>query len=172
MESSELLRTIVEMGGSDLHLKVGSVPFVRVGGTLTPTDYPPLSSSDTETMAAELLPPKKASEFADTSEADFGYTLSGVGRFRVNCFRQRGVVGLAVRRVRAEIPSFEELMLPAVVRELAESPRGLVLVTGLTGTGKTTTIAALIGFINATRRAHIVTIEDPIEVVHDDIRSI
>ena len=172
MEVSELLRTMVEMGGSDLHLKVGSVPFVRVDGTLTPTEYPTLSPNDTETIAAELLPPRKASEFADTSEADFGYTLSGVGRFRVNCFRQRGVVGLALRRVRAEIPSFEELMLPPVVRTLAEAPRGLVLVTGPTGTGKTTTIAAVVGYINATRREHIVTIEDPIEVVHEDVQSI
>ncbi|HEX9376137.1 MAG TPA: PilT/PilU family type 4a pilus ATPase [Actinomycetota bacterium] len=172
MEAWELLRTMVEMGGSDLHLKVGAVPFVRVDGTLTPTEFPALGPQDTELFAAELLPPSKASEFGDTSEADFGYTLPGVGRFRVNCFRQRGAVGLAIRRVRAETPTFEELMLPPVVRSLAEAPRGLVLVTGPTGTGKTTTIASFIGHINMTRRAHIVTVEDPIEVIHEDYRSI
>src|SRR6266511_3239597 len=172
MEAWELLRTMVEMGGSDLHLKVGAVPFVRVDGTLTPTEFPALGPQDTEMFAAELLPPSKASEFGDTSEADFGYTLPGVGRFRVNCFRQRGAVGLAIRRVRAEIPTFEELMLPPVVRTLAEAPRGLVLVTGPTGTGKTTTIASFIGHINMTRRAHIVTVEDPIEVIHEDYHSI
>jgi len=114
----------------------------------------------------------KRRQFEATSEADIGYTVTGVGRFRINVFRQRGVVGLAIRRVRSEIPTFEELRLPPVMRELADSPRGLVLVTGPTGTGKTTTIAALIGHINRSRRAHVVTIEDPIEVVHDDVMSI
>jgi twitching motility protein PilT len=172
MEISDLLRRMVELGGSDLHLKVGGVPYVRVDGTLTPTDLPALEATDTESFASDLLPPQKAGLFADAHEADFGYTLSGVGRFRVNVFRQRGVVGLAIRRVRAEVPSFEELMLPPAVRNLADTPRGLVLVTGPTGTGKTTTIASVIGHVNMTRRAHIVTIEDPIEVIHEDFRSI
>jgi twitching motility protein PilT len=172
MEISDLLRRMVEMGGSDLHLKVGGVPFVRVDGTLVPADFPALGATDTESFASDLLPPSKAGEFGDSHEADFGYTLSGVGRFRVNVFRQRGFVGLAIRRVRAEIPSFEELMLPPVVRNLADTPRGLVLVTGPTGTGKTTTIASVVGHINRTRKAHIVTIEDPIEVLHEDQRSI
>jgi twitching motility protein PilT len=114
----------------------------------------------------------KKQEFETTNEADLGYTLSGVGRFRVNVFRQRGVIGLAIRRVRAEVPSFEELRLPPVMSTLASSPRGLILITGPTGTGKTTTIASMIGHINRTRRAHIVTIEDPIEVVHHDDRAI
>ena len=173
MEISDLLRRMVELGGSDLHLKVGSVPHVRVDGVLTPTtDTAALEPTDTESFAADLLPPQKSGEFADTHEADFGYTLSGVGRFRVNVFRQRGAVGLAIRRVRAEIPSFEELMLPPAVRHLADTPRGLVLVTGPTGTGKTTTIASVVGHVNMTRRAHIVTIEDPIEVLHEDYLSI
>ena len=98
--------------------------------------------------------------------------MPGVGRFRVNVFRQRGMVGLAIRRVRSDVPTIEELLLPPVMAELADSSRGLVLVTGPTGTGKTTTIASMIGHINRSRRAHIVTIEDPIEVVHDDDRSI
>jgi twitching motility protein PilT len=173
MEISDLLRRMVELGGSDLHLKVGSVPHVRVDGALTPTtDLAALEPTDTESFAADLIPPQKSGEFADTHEADFGYTLSGVGRFRVNVFRQRGAVGLAIRRVRAEIPSFEELMLPPAVRHLADTPRGLVLVTGPTGTGKTTTIASVVGHVNMTRRAHIVTIEDPIEVLHEDYLSI
>jgi twitching motility protein PilT len=172
MEINELLRYTVERGASDLHLKVGNVPFIRVDGELQPTQFDALSASDVEAFADAVMPDHKRKEFLLTNEADIGYTLHGVGRFRINVFRQRGVVGLAIRRVRSEIPTVEELRLPQVLRSLADSPRGLVLVTGPTGTGKTTTIASMIGHINATRRAHIVTIEDPIEVVHDDNLSI
>lgn len=172
MEIDELLRFAVERGSSDLHLKVGNVPFIRVDGALTPTEFDVLSPADTEVFAQALMSDHKKREFEETSEADLGTTLTGVGRFRVNVFRQRGVVGLAIRRVRSEVPTFDELRLPAVMGTLADSPRGLVLITGPTGTGKTTTIASMIGHINASRRAHIVTIEDPIEVVHDDILSI
>ena len=163
---------MVEVGASDLHLRSGSSPFVRVDGQLEPCPFAALTSSDTEMLATELLPLRKTSEFSETNEADAGFSLPGVGRFRVNAFRQRGEVSLAIRRVRADSPSFEELRLPAAVRTLAEGRRGLVLVTGPAGTGKTTTIAAMIGYINETRRSHIVTIEDPIEVVHDDRLSI
>jgi twitching motility protein PilT len=172
MEIDELLRFAVERGASDLHLKVGNVPFIRVDGLLTPTEFDVLTPADTEAYAQALMSDHKKREFEATSEADLGTTLTGVGRFRVNVFRQRGVVGLAIRRVRSEVPTFEELRLPRVMETLADSPRGLVLITGPTGTGKTTTIASMIGHINRTRRAHIVTIEDPIEVVHDDIQSI
>ncbi|MEP7059297.1 MAG: PilT/PilU family type 4a pilus ATPase [Actinomycetota bacterium] len=172
MDINELLRFTVERGASDLHLKAGNVPFVRVDGDLQPTHYDSLDPADTEAFALILMSEHKKREFDATSEADLGYTLKGVGRFRVNVFRQRGVVGLAIRRVRSEIPTFEELRLPPVMSRLADSPRGLVLVTGPTGTGKTTTIASMIGHINATRRCHIVTIEDPIEVVHEDKLSI
>src|SRR6266536_407454 len=143
MEAPELLRELVEMGASDLHLKVGSPPFYRVDGELRPSEFPPLSPGDTESIAAELLPAQKSEGFAETAEADFGYTMPGVGRFRINVFRQRGVVGLAIRRVRSEVPSFDELRLPSVVRTLADLQRGLVLVTGPAGTGKTTTIASM-----------------------------
>jgi twitching motility protein PilT len=170
--AADLLRHMVEVGASDLHLKAGAVPFVRVDGGLQPCPFPTLTPPDTEALAQSLMPERKQSEFLATSEADFGYTLLGVGRFRVNVFRQRGMTGLAIRRVRAEIPSFDELRLPAVVRTFAELPRGLVLVTGPTGTGKTTTIAAILGHINGSRRSHIVTIEDPIEVIHEDHLSI
>jgi len=131
-----------------------------------------MTAADTEAAAVALMPEHKRRAFEATSEADFGHTLTGVGRFRVNVFRQRSMVGLAIRRVRSEVPTIAELMLPPVIAELADSSRGLVLVTGPTGTGKTTTIASMIGHINRTRRAHIVTIEDPIEVVHHDDRAI
>jgi twitching motility protein PilT len=172
VDVTDLLRHAVEVGASDLHLKAGNVPFVRVDGELQPAPYPVLSAEDTAGAAVALMPEHKRHEFDTTSEADFGHTIVGVGRFRVNVFRQRGVVGLAIRRVRSEVPTFAELLLPPVLEELADSARGLVLVTGPTGTGKTTTIASMIGHINRTRRAHIITIEDPIEVVHDDDRSI
>jgi twitching motility protein PilT len=172
MDVTDLLRYTVEMGASDLHVKAGNVPFIRVDGELLPSPYPALSPSESEAYANSLMPDHKRREFEDSNEADFGYTLLGVGRFRVNVYRQRSMVGMAIRRVRSEIPTFEELLLPPVLQDLAASPRGLVLVTGPTGTGKTTTIASMIGHINRNRRAHIVTIEDPIEVVHDDDRSI
>jgi twitching motility protein PilT len=172
MDIDELLRHTVERGASDLHLKVGNVPFLRIDGDLQPAAYPQLTAQDTAAFGDAVMNEHKRRLFHEHNEADIGYTLAGVGRFRINVFRQRGVVGLAVRRVRSEIPTFEELRLPEVLRTLADSPRGLVLVTGPTGTGKTTTIASMIGYINKSRRAHIVTIEDPIEVVHDDELSI
>jgi len=172
VEITELLRHAVEVGASDLHLKAGNVPFVRVDGELSPTEFESMTAADTEAASLALMPEHKRRAFEETSEADFGYTLGGVGRFRVNIFRQRSMVGLAIRRVRSEVPTVDELMLPPVIAELSDSSRGLVLVTGPTGTGKTTTIASMVGHINRTRRAHIVTIEDPIEVVHHDERSI
>jgi twitching motility protein PilT len=172
MDVNELLRYAVERGASDLHLKVGNVPFIRVDGALEPTRFDALTAQDTDAFTRVLMTDKKQVAFGSTNEADLGYTLTGVGRFRVNVFRQRGMIGLAIRRVRSEVPTFEELRLPGVMTRLSDSPRGLVLVTGPTGTGKTTTIASMIGHINQTRRAHIVTIEDPIEVVHDDALSI
>ncbi len=172
MDVIELLRHTVERGASDLHLKAGNVPFIRIDGSLQPAPYPVLVPADTQAFAEALMSERKAREFAETSEADLGYTLAGVGRFRVNVYRQRGLTGLAIRRVRSDIPTFDELRLPPVIRSLSESPRGLILLTGPTGTGKTTTIASMIGHINNTRRAHIVTIEDPIEVVHEDNLSL
>ncbi len=172
MDVNGLLRHMVEVGASDLHLKAGNVPFVRIDGELGPTTFPPLSAYETAQAAEALMSDHKRREFTQTNEADLGHTMAGVGRFRVNVFRQRGVVGLAIRRVRSEVPTVAELLLPSVIEELSNAPRGLILMTGPTGTGKTTTIASMIGHINRTRRAHIVTIEDPIEVVHDDDRAI
>src|SRR5512132_249648 len=172
MDPAELLRYAVERRASDVHLKAGNVPFIRVDGELLPAPFPSLTAAETRAAADALMPSHKADEFARTKEADFAYTLDGVGRFRVNVLRESDTVGLAIRWVSPEDLTFEQLHLPETIRSLAETKRGLVLVTGPTGAGKTTTIAALIGFINRTRRAHIVTIEDPIEVVHTDSMSV
>ncbi len=172
MDAAELLRYAVERGASDLHLSSGNVPFIRVDGELLPTAFPTLDHAEVVDVAQALMPSHKREDFGRTNEADFAYTLEGVARFRVNVLRQRGSVALAIRRVASEGQTFEELNLPPVIQTLAEARRGLVLVTGPTGAGKTTTIAAMLGFINRTRRAHIVTIEDPIEVVHGDDLSL
>ena len=162
------LRALVELGGSDLHCKVGSPPRVRIDGLLRKLQTRPLTAADTEEMIREVLRDDLATEFDKTSEADFAYSLPGVGRFRVNAFRARGAAGLVFRRVSIGAIPLEELGLPGVLGQLALEPRGLVLVTGPTGSGKTTTLAGMIDHINSTREAHIITIEDPIEVLHFD----
>jgi twitching motility protein PilT len=172
LDLNELLRYTVEQRGSDLHIKVGSTPYVRIDGHLTPAPFPFVTPADTERMAFSILPKDRADEFVKGSEADFAHSVSGMGRFRVNVFRQRGSVGLVFRRVLPGTPSFESLGLPPVVRRLAEEPRGMVLVTGPTGSGKTTTVAAMIDHINETKAVNIVTVEDPIEVLHPDKKSI
>ncbi|MFB3738861.1 MAG: type IV pilus twitching motility protein PilT [Candidatus Velamenicoccus archaeovorus] len=172
MDVADLLRYAVERGASDLHLSAGNVPFIRVDGELLPAAFPAMDATDTEEAAERLLPQHETTGFLRTNEADFAFTLEGVGRFRVNVLRQRGTVALAIRRVASEGQTFAELHLPEVIQTLCEARRGLVLVTGPTGAGKTTTIAAMIGFVNRTRRAHIVTIEDPVEVVHTDDMSV
>jgi twitching motility protein PilT len=172
MDPAELLRYAVERRASDVHVKAGNVPFIRVDGELLPTPFPDVTPADAQRFADALMPPHKAEEFAETREADFAYTLAGVGRFRVNVLRQSDTIGLAIRWVSPEDLTFDQLALPPSIGELAETKRGLVLVTGPTGAGKTTTIATILGFINRTRRAHIVTIEDPIEVVFNDAMSV
>jgi twitching motility protein PilT len=172
LDLDNLLRESVRLEASDVHIKVGSPPFLRVDGHLQPWDSEPVTPADTERIAFALLPKARADEFLDHHEADFAYTLAGLGRFRVNVFRQRGSVGLVLRRVLPGIPSMEELGLPPICRRLAEEQRGLVLVTGPTGSGKTTTLAAMIDHINEHQARHIVTVEDPIEVLHPDKRSI
>jgi twitching motility protein PilT len=168
----DYLRYMVEAGASDLHVKVGLPPMVRIDGVLHRTPFPPFTPEETEALALEILAESKIAEFKQYHEADTGVTYEAVGRFRVNAYRQRGVVSIAIRRVRSDIPTFEELRLPEPARYLAEQPRGMVLITGPAGTGKTTTIAAMIGWINEHRRVHIVSVEDPIEVVHEDVNSI
>jgi twitching motility protein PilT len=172
LDLDQLLRLAVEQGASDVHIKVGSPPYVRVDGRLEKTGFDAVSPAETERMAFAIMPKQRADEFLACGEADFAYSVSGLGRFRVNVMRQRGSVGLVLRRVQQTIPSFEALGLPPAVRRLAENPRGLVLVTGPTGSGKTTTLACMIDHVNETMARHIVTIEDPIEVLHPDKLSL
>ena len=158
-------------GGSDLHLKVGSPPIVRVDGQLERLqECDPLGDGELEAVLGVVSErtPRKLEQFNTTGDLDTAYAIPGVGRFRVNGFRQRGSISFAFRYVPKEVPTFELLGLPAGVRRLADEQRGLILVTGATGSGKTTTLAAMIDHINSTRRQHIVTLEDPIEIVHDD----
>ncbi len=165
------LRALVESGGSDLHCKVGSSPRVRVDGVLRKLQVPDLRPVDTEHFVREVLRADLIEEFAKSNEADFAYGIEGVGRFRVNVFRQRGSAGLVFRRVSIGAIPLEDLGLPAVLSPLSLEPRGLVLVTGPTGSGKTTTLAGMVDNINLHREVHIVTIEDPIEILHFDKRA-
>ena len=162
------LRALVESGGSDLHCKVGSPPRIRIDGRLRKLSTRDLAAADTEQMVREVLRPDLVEAFHRTNEADFAYSLAGVGRFRVNAFRARGAAGLVFRRVSIGAIPLDDLGLPPVLAQLALEPRGLVLVTGPTGCGKTTTLAGMVDTINMHREVHIVTIEDPIEVLHFD----
>jgi twitching motility protein PilT len=164
----DLLRKVSETGASDLHLKVGSPPMIRVDGELMNLEEPVCNPDDTKDYAASLMSDKQIRRFSETNEIDFAYSAVNVGRFRVNVYRQRGAISIALRRVVTQVPDFTELNLPPIVQKLALEPRGLVLVTGTTGSGKTTTLAAMIDHINKNLRKHIVTIEDPIEILHRD----
>jgi twitching motility protein PilT len=170
----QALRRVVEMEGSDLHLKVPAPPLVRIRGALQPIEgEEPLAPGDTERVLREMLTSNdRLSEFAHEGEIDFSYTVSGLARFRVNAFRQRGSISIVCRAVPFGIKSIDELRLPEVVSRLAEEPRGLILVTGTTGSGKSTTLAAMINQMNVNYPRNIVTIEDPIEYLHRDQKSI
>src|SRR5918999_4155709 len=170
MDLNGLLARVIELGGSDLHLKVASPAMARVDGELTPIEQRLLTSSDLETLVTLVteLTPAKREDFYTRGELDTAYMVDGIGRFRVNGYRQRGAISFAFRFIPKEIPSFEKLGLPPGVEALAQENRGLVLVTGATGSGKSTTLAAIVNSINRSRKHHIVTIEDPIEFVHDD----
>jgi twitching motility protein PilT len=172
MDKTDLDRLLVmlaEMDGSDLHLKAGAPPRVRVAGVLrTLEDEPAFTVEEVEALALAIIPPNMRATFEKQHELDFAYGVHGTGRFRVNAFYQRSSVALAMRRVRPNASTVEELGLPDVLNNLAEEQRGLVLVTGPTGSGKTTTLAAMVDHINHTRPCHIVTIEDPIEYLHSD----
>jgi len=170
---SSALRQMVEAEGSDLHLKIPAPPLMRVHGSLVPLPgWEPMRPEHTEHVLRELVTdPKKRAEFASENEVDFSFGVDGLGRFRVNAFRQRGSISLVCRAIPFLIKSIEELDLPPVLKTLAEEPRGIILVTGTTGSGKSTTLAAMIDHINSTMAKHIVTIEDPIEFLHKDKRS-
>jgi twitching motility protein PilT len=167
------LSTLVERQGSDLHVKVSAPPIVRVHGQLSYLEgHQPLTAEDTEKAFHDIAEVRSLTEFEEDCEADFSYAIPGVARFRVNTFRQRGSISIVCRAIPFEIRSIEQLGLPDVVRSMAEEARGIVLVTGTTGSGKSTTLAAMIDHINQTRARHIVTLEDPIEYLHSDKFSI
>jgi len=163
---SELLRKMIEMGGSDLHITTNSAPMVRVHGTLRPLDYPELTPAETKQLAYSVLTDAQKHRFEETLELDFSFGIKGLSRFRANLFNQRGAVGAVFRAIPYEIKSFEELGLPPVIQSLCDKPRGLILVTGPTGSGKSTTLAAMLDKINRDRHEHIITVEDPIEYLH------
>jgi twitching motility protein PilT len=165
---------LIEKGGSDLHLKVPAPPVIRVDGQMRPIDgLAPLTPEDTGRAVREMLSDAdKLQEFAEEGEVDFAYSIPGLARFRCNAFRQRGSISLVIRAIPVSIKTIDELSLPPVIRELAEEERGIVLLTGTTGSGKSTTLAAMIDHINSTRRRHIVTVEDPLEFLHEDKKSI
>ncbi|HVH58163.1 MAG TPA: type IV pilus twitching motility protein PilT [Vicinamibacterales bacterium] len=173
MDLNQLLHTAVASTASDLHLKVGSYPMMRVNGTLmVANEERRLDRTDTEAFAGTLLTPELRDKFQRMQEVDLAYSIAGLGRFRCNIFQQRGTIGLVLRIIPTRIKTIDELGLPPVLKHIAAEERGLVLVTGTTGSGKSTTLAAMIDHINSTRAAHIMTVEDPIEYLHRDHHSI
>src|SRR6201987_941410 len=168
----DLLRRAVENRASDLHLKVGNHPYVRIDGILVAqTDVPRITPEEMLSMAFSMMTNRQKQKFKETAELDMAYGVAGLGRFRVNVFQQRGNVGMVLRVIPTKIRTIEELNLPRVIESICDETRGLVLVTGTTGSGKSTTLAAMIDRINADRADHIITIEDPIEFLHRDKKS-
>src|SRR3979490_2244759 len=168
----DLLRRAVENKASDLHLKVGNHPYLRVDGLLNPlTDVARITPEEMLSMAFSMMTNRQKQKFKETAELDMAYGVAGLGRFRVNVFQQRGNVGMVLRVIPTKTRTTEELNLPAVISKICEEQRGLVLVTGTTGSGKSTTLAAMIDRINADRADHLMTIEDPIEFLHRDKKS-
>ena len=171
MDLDSILRRAVDLGASDIHLKLGQPPVIRIDGDLEPLpEEPPLAESDLEAALGVVtgLSPRRRELFEESGDLDIAYSHPELPRFRVNGFRQRGAISIALRVIPSEIPTFEQLGLPSGVKRLANEHRGLILVTGPTGSGKTTSLAAMLDFINRSRRQHIVTIEDPIEILHPD----
>jgi twitching motility protein PilT len=169
MTIDDLLRVAVERKASDLHLKVGNFPHIRLDGTLTPlSQFTRLTQEDMLNMAFSMMSNRQKAKFKESTELDMAYGVAGLGRFRVNVFQQRGNVGLVLRVVPTKIRSLEDLNMPPVIASICDERRGLILVTGTTGSGKSTTLAAMIDRINTTRADHIITVEDPIEYLHRD----
>jgi twitching motility protein PilT len=168
----QLLTIACSKGASDLHIKAGSFPFIRINGDLQPmVEAQRLSAEDTLTMAFSIMNNRQKQRFSEVSEIDIAYGVSGLGRFRCNIFQQRGTVGMVLRVIPTTVRTIEELRLPPVIEKLSDNLRGLLLVTGTTGSGKSTTLASMIDYINRSRTGHIVTIEDPIEFLHRDKKS-
>jgi twitching motility protein PilT len=164
-----VLQTMAQQGGSDLHLKIGRPPTMRLNGELTPMDMPALKPEDLRSIGEQIIPPKQRREFDESKDADFAIGVPGVGRFRVNVYQQRGSLAYAFRLIAFQALSMDELNLPPILKEIAVKPRGLVLVTGITGSGKSTALATMLQYVNENRHANIITIEDPIEFLHRDI---
>jgi len=164
----EAITELVQRNGSDLHLKVGRPPMVRLTGNLVPLNQAPLKPEQLKSLAEQIMTPRQVKEFAEMKEADFAIGVPGLGRFRTNVYQQRGTLAFVFRSIPYEVKSVEELNLPKVLHDIAMKPRGLVLVTGVTGSGKSTALAAMISHINHNRRCNIITIEDPIEFLHRD----
>ncbi|OGW62457.1 MAG: type IV pili twitching motility protein PilT [Nitrospirae bacterium RBG_16_64_22] len=162
----QLLQTMIEKGASDLHITTGSPPQLRVDGKLVPLNLPPLAAAETKQLCYSILTDAQKHKFEENNELDLSFGLKGLSRFRCNIFMQRGAVAAAIRTIPFKILTFEELGLPEIVTDLVKKPRGLVLVTGPTGSGKSTTLAAMIDKINGERHDHIITVEDPIEYLH------
>jgi len=170
---NDLLKIAVERGASDLHIKVGSYPMIRIRGMLEPaTAEKRLDHEDVVAMSAAVMSTIQREKFKDAQEVDLAYSVAGLGRFRCNVFQQRGTVGMVLRVIPMAIRTIDELGLPPILKKIAEEERGLVLVTGTTGSGKSTTLAAMVDHINQTRCSHVMTVEDPIEFLHRDNRSI
>jgi twitching motility protein PilT len=173
MEINDLLRRAYALDASDLHIKVGSPPILRIYGELTPlTTESKVSHEDATKMALSVMTPAQTEVFKKKSDLDLAYSVPGLGRFRCNVFMQRGTVGLVFRVIPTRIPTIDELNLPEVIKKISMEQRGLILVTGTTGSGKSTTLAAMIDLINSSRTEHVMTIEDPIEYLHRDKKSI
>src|SRR4051812_6763736 len=173
MNVNDLLKTAVESGASDLHLKVGSYPMMRVRGALVPANEEKrLEHDDMTSMSGAIMSPSQRQKFKESQEVDLAYSVPGLGRFRCNIFQQRSSIGMVLRVIPMSIRSTDELGLPPVIKRIAEEERGLVLVTGTTGSGKSTTLAGILDYINHARCSHIMTVEDPIEFLHRDHKSI
>ncbi len=168
----EILKSMVSQGASDAHFKVGRSPIFRIKKDLISSSFPVMMNKDIEKVAYFMMRERHRKDFEKKSEVDFSYQLPDVGRFRVNVFRQRGDVGIVMRVVKTKIPGFEDLMLPPIFQKIAAFNNGIVLITGASSQGKSTTLAAMINHINSLKKAHIMTIEDPIEYIHKDKQSL
>ncbi len=168
-----VLTSAVKKRASDIHLKVGRHPIFRIDGKLLPSpEFPKIESNDTLKLASNIMSNNIKNQFKETHEADFSYSISGLGRFRINAFIQRGTIVLVFRIIPGKVPKIDELNLPEVIKKLSLEPRGLILITGTTGSGKSTTLAAMINHINENKNVNIITIEDPIEFLHKDNKSL
>jgi len=166
-----VLQHMIQANASDLHLKVGRPPTLRVDGQMINLDMPALKQEDLRSLAEQIMAPKNIKEFSENKESDFALAVPGIGRFRVNAYQQRGTIAYAMRSVPFQAKTIAELNLPEVCERIALMPRGLILVTGITGSGKSTALASMLHYINQQRQANIITIEDPIEFLHRDIKS-